>query len=138
MNFSYVVDCSAVMGLCFNDEFAEDYHNRLLEIMSSSTIVVPSIWTAEIGNVLLVGERRGRITASNAAKFVGHLSSLSVRTVDLTELNSVPGIMGIAREFDLSYYDAQYLHLAIRDGHRLATRDKKLRSAAKKARLDVL
>jgi predicted nucleic acid-binding protein len=47
------------------------------------------------------------------------------------------GLMPLARKYGLSSYDASYLHLAIRHGIALATRDEKLRAAAKKAKVPI-
>jgi predicted nucleic acid-binding protein len=45
------------------------------------------------------------------------------------------GLLPVARKYGLSSYDASYLHLAMRQGLSLATRDEKLKTAAKKAKV---
>ena len=46
--------------------------------------------------------------------------------------------MDIARQYGLSFYDASYLVLALRDGIGLATLDKALQAAAQAAGIPLL
>ena len=54
----FVVDNSVVMAWCFEDETSE-YADAVLECLEESEAVVPAIWPLEVGNVLLVAERKG-------------------------------------------------------------------------------
>jgi predicted nucleic acid-binding protein len=45
------------------------------------------------------------------------------------------GLLPVARKYGLTSYGASYLHLAMRHGIPLATRDEKLKAAAKKAKV---
>jgi predicted nucleic acid-binding protein len=45
--------------------------------------------------------------------------------------------MTLARKYSLSSYDASYLHMAISHGIALATRDEKLKAAAKRAKVAI-
>ncbi|MFA7238383.1 MAG: type II toxin-antitoxin system VapC family toxin [Phycisphaeraceae bacterium] len=47
-------------------------------------------------------------------------------------------VMSLARDHQLSVYDATYLELATREGHTLCTFDEKLRAAAGKCGVSLL
>jgi predicted nucleic acid-binding protein len=93
--------------------------------------VAPAVWPLEVANVLLVAERRRRITRAEAARFLELLGNLPVAVERTDEQNVLPVLLGLGREHRLSSYDASYLHLAMRERLRLATRDAALRAAAR-------
>jgi predicted nucleic acid-binding protein len=99
---------------------------------------MPSLALFEIANVLLVAERRGRLSEADTSRFINLLDSLPIR-VDQEFSNQTLGrILAIGRQRGLSGYDAAYLELAMREGLRLATRDKALREAALKCGVNVI
>ena len=65
-----VIDASVALAWCFPDE-ASDYADGVLVALDGRTAMVPAIWSAEITNALLVGERRKRIRAPGALLLVG-------------------------------------------------------------------
>jgi predicted nucleic acid-binding protein len=89
--------------------------------------VVPSLWWFEVRNILIVNERRRRITESGTASFLLNLSLLRLRTDRSPDENAV---LRLARAHRLSVYDAAYLELAQREGLPLATLDADLQRAA--------
>ena len=91
---------------------------------------VPSLWPLEVANALLVGQRRGRLTQGEAQRFVQLLAALPIEVDPETARLSFSQILPLARELNLSTYDAAYLELALRLGVRLATRDTALLRAA--------
>jgi predicted nucleic acid-binding protein len=131
----FVVDNSVVMAWCFKDE-SDPYADQVLESLSTSSALVPAIWPLEVVNVLLAAERRNRLVEADSIRFIFLLNRLPIR---VEQLPPVEGLMGgllpVARKYGLSSYDASYLHLAMRNGLALATRDEKLKSAAKKAKV---
>lgn len=128
----FVLDCSVTMAWCFEDE-ADRYSDRVLAALSRATAVVPALWSLEVANVLLVSERRGRLTLEDGQRFLTHLAGLPI-IVD----PSVPesgDLLALGRAHRVSAYDAAYLQLAIRTRLPLATRDRPLRAAARTARV---
>ena len=89
--------------------------------------VVPSLWWFEIRNILVVSERRKRITESDTRVFLRDLAGLRVR-VDREPEESL--VLRLARTRGLSVYDASYLELALRQAIPLATLDAQLTAAA--------
>jgi hypothetical protein len=94
------------------------------------------IWPLEVANVLLVAERRGRLSEAQASRFLELLAQLPIN-VDSSP-SDVAGIVATGRRHTLSSYDAAYLLLAERLGAALATLDKLLAKAARKAGVHLL
>jgi predicted nucleic acid-binding protein len=88
---------------------------------------VPGLWWFEVRNILVVNERRRRITEAGTASFLQNLSQLRVRVDQSPDEGAV---LRLARTHRLSVYDAAYLELAQREGLALATLDADLRKAA--------
>jgi len=131
----FVVDNSVVMAWCFKDE-SDPYADQVLESLSTSSALVPAIWPLEVVNVLLAAERRNRLVEADSIRFISLLNRLPIRVEPLPPVESLMGgLLPVARKYGLSSYDASYLHLAMRHGLALATRDEKLKAAAKKAKV---
>lgn len=125
----FVLDNSVTMSWAFSDE-ADPYAQDVLNALPGATAVVPSIWPLEAANVLLVGERRGRITRADSTSFVAILDGLSIGVDGETSERALKDTLDLARAQGLSVYDAAYLELAMRRGLPLATLDGKLKAAA--------
>jgi predicted nucleic acid-binding protein len=127
-----VLDASVTLAWAFEDE-AEGYPDVVLESLSEAKACVPVIWPLEVGNALLVAERRGRLNQAATVQFLALLWQLPI-TVEPERPELLLGeILSLAREQGLSTYDATYLHLAMRQGFPLATTDELLRQAAARA-----
>jgi len=124
-----VLDASVALSWCFEDE-SDAYSRSVLEAAATTTFVVPSIWPLEIANVLLVAERRGRMTRAATAQFIELLSDLAIDVEPEPGLRYETDLLDLARRHNLSAYDASYLRLALRKGVALATKDASLANAA--------
>ena len=125
----FVVDCSVTMGWCFEDE-QDPYSEAILERLGPWEAVVPSVWTFEVANTLLVGERRKRISEPDIANFLAFLGRLPITIDESSTRRALSSVLALAQELNLSAYDAAYLELAVREGLPLATRDRALKKAA--------
>jgi predicted nucleic acid-binding protein len=134
---SFVIDNSVVMSWCFKDESSR-YADTILDSLVESTAVVPSIWPLEVANVLLVAERKKRLSEADSIRFITLLSQLPISVEQVQSESVMIEILALAREHKLSSYDASYLNLAMSKGLPIATLDKGLRSAAKKAQVPIL
>ncbi|MHB8653929.1 MAG: type II toxin-antitoxin system VapC family toxin [Terriglobia bacterium] len=123
------MDCSVTMGWCFEDE-GDDSSEAILDVLGPWEAVVPSIWSFEVANTLLVGERRKRISKLDSSNFLSFLAVLPVTIDDSSTGRALGPILALAREYGLSAYDAAYLELAMRESLPLATRDRVLERAA--------
>ena len=129
---SFVLDASATLAWCFEDERTAPAVS-MLERLRDQEALVPPLWLLELANGLVVAERRERITRAESTRFLGLVGELPIRIDQTSTLNLASSLMELAREYDLSAYDAAYLELALRLGQPLATLDERLRSAADRA-----
>jgi predicted nucleic acid-binding protein len=132
-----VIDASVALAWCFPDE-ASDYADAVLVVLEDQTVLVPAIWSVEITNALLVGERRKRIRQPEVRRFVELLKGLSVVEDVLPFADTVSNILPLAREYDLSAYDAAYLDVAVRHAAPLATLDSALQKAGRAAGVKIV
>ena len=137
MKGDFVIDNSVVMTWCFKDE-SNQYADAVLDCLEQSTALVPAIWPLEVGNVLLVAERKKRLSGADSARFMALLSELPLLIDQEPPERMLKEILALAREHHISTYDASYLDLAMRNGLPLATLDKGLRKAAKRSRVSIL
>lgn len=124
-----VIDNSVVMAWCFKDK-GNPYARAVLAVAATNSILVPSIWPLEAGNTVLVAERRKRVDSGEASVLMGMLAELPFHVEQEPEGRMLNEIFVLAREHQLSTYDASYLDLAQRRGVPLATQVKSLRRAA--------
>ncbi|MBM3583992.1 MAG: type II toxin-antitoxin system VapC family toxin [Alphaproteobacteria bacterium] len=133
----FVLDASATAGWLFDDEktMAGD---ALLASLRESSAMVPAIWPLEIANLLVSGERRGRISPERVERQLATLSTLPIHVDPETCDRAWDEILALARAHRLTVYDAAYLELALRLGLPLATRDGDLAVAARAAGVEVM
>jgi predicted nucleic acid-binding protein len=125
-----VVDASVTLSWCFPDEQTDVSMGVLDRLQSGEKALVPAFWAVEVLNTLLVGERRGRITAEQTAMFLDTLKILNP-ALDYATLEQIAGpVQIICRDHRLTPYDALYIELAQRSGCPLATLDQPQRDAA--------
>jgi predicted nucleic acid-binding protein len=134
MPIGFVVDTSIVMSWCFEDE-ENSYAEAVLESLESAQAFVPAIWPLEVGNVLLVAERKKRLSQAAVVRFLSLLDGLPITVEQETRDRMLKEIVSLAREHGLSTYDASYLDLAMRLDLPLATQDTSLAKAAKKCKV---
>jgi predicted nucleic acid-binding protein len=125
----FVIDNSVVMAWCFDDEDTT-YGDDVLESLESTEAIVPAIWPLEIGNVLVVAERRKRLTKSAGIRFLALINDLPIIVVQESPERMIKEILALAQERQISTYDASYLDLAMRTGLPIATQDSGLKKAA--------
>ena len=130
-----VIDASVTMAWCFEDE-ATEASDRVLDLLRQGEAVVPSLWQLEVANVLLVAERRNRISEAQATHFLDLMVQLPIR-VDPAPVDS-GAVVAAGRRHGLSAYDASYLVLAERLGAPLATSDAALAAACRTAGVSLL
>ena len=131
-----VLDASVTLAWAFEDETVP-YTEAVLDRLAEVEGLVPSIWVLEVGNALLVAERRERLRQAATAEFLDLLWQLPITVAPDRPDQLIGEIMALAREQNLSTYDSTYLHLAMRRGLPLATTDAALRQAANRTGVPV-
>jgi predicted nucleic acid-binding protein len=125
----FVLDCSVIMAWCFDDE-ATPYTDGVRDSLAEMRAVVPSLWSLEVANATIVGERRKRLDEARSRRFIVLLEALPITIDHETSSRAFGDIMHLARANQLSAYDASYLELAMRRGLPLACLDSKLKTTA--------
>jgi predicted nucleic acid-binding protein len=105
-----VIDASAGVALCFPDEQSA-YTDALLNTLNTTIVVAPELWAS----------------VERAEQALLYLNSLPVQLVRPVSYNR---LFHLARENNLTIYDAAYLDLALRESCYLATLDSALQRAA--------
>ena len=133
----FVLDASVTLAWCFTDE--ETPQTRaIFDRMRTEAAVVPAVWPLEVTNVLLIGERRQRLTHTQTTQFLLLLRSLAIRLDPRGTITAFSAVLTLGREHNLSAYDAAYLELAMRSRLPLATQDAQLRAAATRVGVALL
>jgi len=131
-----VLDASVAMAWMLPAEVDRDRAAAVMERVVLAGAIVPPLWHIEVGNALIVNERRGRLTPQQVPILLRHLAALPV-SIDADMAAWVwTDAVGLARTHGLSLYDATYLELARRTRLPLATFDQRLARAAAAERLD--
>lgn len=135
---SFVVDASAALAWCFEDE-ASSWTDGLLErLRQGDRIVVPAHWPTEISNGLLMALRKKRIKTGQPALFWDELARLPIETEAALTASQAKAVLALGEKHVLTVYDAAYLELAYRRQLPLGTLDSDLRKAAQAEGLVVL
>jgi predicted nucleic acid-binding protein len=126
----FVVDASAALSGCFQDEATAASNMLLARLKSGEPTVVPGHWLTEVGNGLLMATRRGRIPLADVDLFLVSLGLLFVGIEQISLHQLRDRVLPLANSQNWTLYDAAYLELAQRRGLPLATRDTPLARAA--------
>jgi predicted nucleic acid-binding protein len=129
---AYVVDPSVALAWLLPDETNARADAVRVAIENGGEAWIPTHWWLEIGNGLLMAERRGRITAPQVAQALSLVNSLPLEEDEETAEQIPTRTLTLARAHKLTIYDAAYLELALRRGAVLATLDEPLAIAAQK------
>lgn len=129
-----VIDASLAANWYFPDEFHPEA-DRALDLLGEVGGRTPIHWWFEFRNILIVNERRSRITieqTEEALEFIRHLPIVIVALPDERD------VFILARRHRLTFYDAAYLELAKREGIALGTLDDALARAAIAEKVDLI
>ena len=132
-----VIDASATIAFLLNED-AMFVDLDSLSGLNDEPLVVPSHWTAEVGNALVSNVRRGRLDRAEIPLFIHGLERLDVEIVVPPNLAETALIADQALKVGLTYYDAAYVHLALTRQASLFTLDGKIRDVATQMSVPIL
>ncbi|MBV8801703.1 MAG: type II toxin-antitoxin system VapC family toxin [Gammaproteobacteria bacterium] len=134
----FVLDCSVTMAWCFEDE-TNPYTEWILDSLSKGyEAIVPPLWRLEVINVLLLAIRKNRINSLTAHNFKNTLTQLPITIVENASGRVFDTVFELAKELNLSAYDAAYFELAFREKIPIATQDLAVIKAAQRQKIAVL
>lgn len=122
----FVIDASVIACWFLPDE-ADRIADTAFKRLQVDSALMPAVWWFEIRNILLMAERRGRVTTTQVTSVLAALNKLPI-AIDRDP--SEAEIYTIARTYRLTVYDAASLELARRTSLPLATLDRALATAA--------
>ena len=128
----FVLDNSVAVAWGFKDEDSA-YADKTLGLLDTDTAMAPAIWPLEVANAILTGERRGRLSVADTARFLELLGGLPIAVEDVALIGTLGTVLDVGKTYGLTSYDASYLEVAMRRGLPLATLDRRLTDAARKA-----
>lgn len=123
----FVLDASVTASWAFRDE-QHPHADLALERIQRDQAYAPSLWWFEVRNILIVSERRKRLSGAETAAFLRDIATLHI---DLDIAPESDEVLRLARTHRLSAYDAAYLELALRKNTPLATLDADLVKASR-------
>ena len=128
---AFVVDASTTACWLMPDEF-DPLALRALRLVDGGDAMAPALWWLEARNMLIVNERRGRLSIAQSDSALAILQRLKI---SLGRAPDEPFILAFARRHSLTVFDAAYLELAARRNIPLATLDRRLEAAAESEKI---
>jgi predicted nucleic acid-binding protein len=127
---AFILDASVTLAWALAGEVRAEEARALVHRVAEEAAIVPALWRLEVGNALLMGERRGRIRQERVDAVLRQLGELPIEIDPETNARAWNGTAALARQHNLTLYDAAYLELAARRSLPLATFDTPLARAA--------
>jgi predicted nucleic acid-binding protein len=130
-----VLDASATLAWLVERVDAAEVRlaNEILRRIQAEDAIVPSLWFPEVSNGILMAERMGGVSAAESVRFLGMVDTLPIEEDRMRSVSIRDTALTLARAYGLTAYDATYLELALRTRRTLATFDRQLAEATRKA-----
>lgn len=124
-----VLDSSAALAWVLPSEGSPE-GDALLDQVANAGAAVPGLWPLEVANILLMAERRGRVTLAERQEALSVLADLPIQVDPHTAGHAWTDTLAMAAAHHLTVYDASYLELALRLSLPIASLDQALCRAA--------
>lgn len=132
-----VIDASVTLSWLLPDEDDEKALSSRNDLLSAELIWAPGHWRLEVANALWMAERRKRLDAAGLAQAVALVSQIPTVIDTETSVHATAETLSLARQHEISVYDAAYLELAMRRGAALSSLDGALRKIAERVGVTV-
>lgn len=133
----WVLDTSIFLGTAFADERSAVADAFFQSVEARDELWAPALWWYEVANAVTVAQRRHRLTEAETRLTLQAAGRLPLRIDTAPNAGDAERLWYLAREHELSAYDAAYLELCERRDGSLATLDERLEKAAGRAGLRV-
>jgi len=133
----FILDSSVALAWILPDE-TNPTLDPLCDRLTDDIALVPPVWPLEVGNVLLVAVKRGRLTTKDVSQLITELRALPLEIDAASTERAMEETLALAKKYNVTTYDASYLELAKRRDLPLATLDTKLRHACVSAKIATL
>ena len=125
-----VIDTSVVLAVLLH----EPERPALIEATKGATLIVPGSVLWEVGNGLMAGFRRGRLTPREVRDAWLSFERIPLRLIDVR----IPRALALAQRYGLYAYDAYVLEAARTQRTPLLALDQRLLDAARDLQIEVL
>jgi predicted nucleic acid-binding protein len=132
-----VVDASIAVAWIHPAQATPATSDLLDAVAEGAEFVVPSLWSLEVANALLVLCRRRKLSEQDRAEGLKWLQRLPTQRDDEAAGLAFGRLSELASEQGLSVYDAVYLEVAQRRGLPFACKDGPLRVAAERIGIEL-
>jgi predicted nucleic acid-binding protein len=127
-----VIDASAAAAWVMPDELRDAALDLYAQARVEEDLFhAPQLWPWEVGNILVMGLRRERITAEQVEEGLQTLAAAHINLDATADLHRQAQISRLALTHNLTYYDAAYLELVLRLNGQLASLDSRMLAAAR-------
>ena len=127
-----VLDPSAAAAWVIPDEANEAARDLYVQACDSEGVFhAPQLWSWEMGNLLVMGHVRKRLSPELVEQGLEMLALARISFDGPPTAHRQAQITRLALAHSLTYYDAAYLELVLRLNGQLASADKNLLAAAK-------
>lgn len=124
-----VIDTSAILAVLLH----EPERPALISITMGATLLAPGSVPWEVGNGLIAGFRRNRVSAGEVQDAWAAFARIPLRLLDV----AVPKALDLAEQFGLYAYDGYILEVARTRKVPLLTLDRRLVKAARDLRIEL-
>jgi len=125
---SFVIDTSVAAAILLPDEVTPAAARAAL---FEHGAIAPVLLQIEVTNLLLISERRNRITRVEAGEYQQVFTQMPIVVEPALTPQQCADVLSLALRHRLTAYDAAYLELAVRKACPLATLDTELIAAAR-------
>lgn len=126
----HVIDGSFVASLFLPDE-SNRAGEKVTRGLAKEGAAAPALLQIEVTNILLMAERRRRISGVQVKQLSAAFDDLPIALYPSLTAGQRGEVLRLAQKHSLSVYDAAYLELSMRLELPLATLDQSLAKAAK-------
>lgn len=123
----YIVDSSAILSYILPDEVLPISIKSTIKKFTNDKVelLAPTVLRYEVGNALKSSVRQKRLDQIKASKIYSNFLILPIQYLSPNHHDT----LDLSLRYDLSFYDASYLSLALEKNLSLLTLDKKLQAA---------
>ena len=125
-----VMDTSALIAVIIG----EPERNRIVELTTGHTLIVPGSVPWEIGNAFSAMFKQNRLTLDEAQNGLVIFDGIPLRYIKSDFVNALK----ISKQANMYAYDAYFLDCAIRHKAPLLTLDRKLKTAAQNLNVEIM
>ena len=127
---SFVLDASTAVSWAFANADFTAAQPALIQVQASFA-VVPVLWHFEVASAIRKALSVSRLSPNQASGFLADLGTLDIQLHH--HMPAIQSLLQLADQFGLTTYDATYLDLALHLSLPLATLDRDLAHASRKA-----